>query len=205
MELIVLSEPTFFKDEARLVNQLFEAGLSHFHLRKPESDRRTYTSLIREIDERYHDRIALHGFHDLILDFPAISRLHYPEWLRKGTFKDGMHNAGSALKDCIRSTSVHQLKDLKELEGFDYTFYGPVFNSISKPGYAGLASPDLLLPERKNKLRIIALGGIDPGKILEVKRMGFDGLAALGAIWNQKEDAIDNFKQLVDISKMHFN
>lgn len=205
MELIVLSEPTYFKDEASLVNQLFEAGLALFHLRKPESDRHTYASFIKEIDECYHDRIALHGFHDLILDFPAIHRLHYPEWFRKRTFKDRMHDTGSTLKNCTRSTSVHQLKDLQELEGFDYTLYGPVFNSISKPGYAGLAGTDLILPERKNKLKIIALGGIDPGKILEVKRMGFDGLAALGAIWNKKEQAIDNFKQLADNYSAHFN
>ena len=201
MELIVLSEPAYFKAEAGLINQLFEAGLSVFHLRKPDSDRLTYASLIAEIDTRYHDRIALHGFHDLTLDFPSIKRLHYPEWLRKQTFKDGVHSADAALENCIWSTSVHHLKDLDQLEGFDYTFYGPVFNSISKPGYAGIAGAELVLPERKNNVRIIALGGVDAEKVVQVKRMGFDGLAALGAIWNKKEQAIYNFKQLVDKAK----
>lgn len=203
--MIVLSEPAYFKGEANLINQLFEAGLSVFHLRKPDSDRLAYTSLIAEIDASYHDRIALHGFHDLILDFPSIKRLHYPEWLRKQTFKDGVHNADAALKNCTWSTSVHHLKDLDQLKGFDYTFYGPVFNSISKPGYAGVARAGLVLPERKNNIRIIALGGIDAGKIVQVKRMGFDGLAVLGAIWNKKEQVLDNFKQLVNNSEGHFN
>ena len=198
MKLIVLSEPTYFKAEASLINQLFEAGLSVFHLRKPNSDRLTYASLITEIEACYHDRIALHGFHDLTLDFPSIKRLHYPESLRNHAFKDGVHHADAALKNCTMSTSVHHLKNLDQLKGFDYTFYGPVFNSISKTGYAGIAGAEPVLPERKNNVRIIALGGIDAEKVAEVKRMGFDGLAALGAIWGKKEQTLDNFKQLVN-------
>ena len=62
MKLIVLSEPAYFKGEASLINQLFEAGLSVFHLRKPDSDRLTYASLIAEIELRYHDRIAFMAF-----------------------------------------------------------------------------------------------------------------------------------------------
>ena len=31
--------------------------------------------------------------------------------------------------------------------------------------------------------------------------MGFDGLAALGAIWGKKEQVIYNFKQLVNKAK----
>lgn len=205
MELIVLSDPTYFKGEASLINQLFEAGLPVFHLRKPGSDRLTYASLIAEINERYHDRIALHGFHEVIIDFPSIKRLHYPEWLRKQICKDEIHRKDPALENCIRSTSIHHLKELDQLEGFDYTFYGPVFNSISKPGYAGVAGADLVLPERKNDVRIIALGGIDAGKVAQIKHIGFDGLATLGAIWNKKEQALDNFKKLVNNSKAHFN
>jgi thiamine-phosphate pyrophosphorylase len=205
MKLIVLSEPAYFNGEASLINQLFEAGLSVFHLRKPGSDRLTYASLIAEIDVRYHDKIALHGFHDLILNFPSIKRLHFPEWLRKQTFKDGIPGPGAALKNRTWSTSIHHLKDLDQLKGFDYTFYGPVFDSISKTGYAGIADADLILPERNNNLRIIALGGINAGNVSQVKHMGFDGLAALGAIWKKKEQALDNFKQLANTSKDYFN
>lgn len=201
MELIVLSDPAYFKGEASLINQLFEAGLPVFHLRKPGSDRLTYASLIAEIHECYHDRIALHAFHEVIIDFPFIKRLHYPEWLRKQICKDEVHSEDPALRDCTRSTSVHHLKDLNQLKGFDYTFYGPVFNSISKSGYRGVAGADLVLPERKNGVKIIALGGISAEKVPQIRHMGFDGLAALGAIWNKKEQALDNFKQLVNNSK----
>lgn len=205
MELIVLSDPAYFKGEASLINQLFEAGLSVFHLRKPDSERGTYASLIGKIHERYHHRIALHAYHEIIIDFPSIKRLHYPEWLRKQICKDEIHSEDPVLTNCTLSTSIHHLKELDQLEGFDYTFYGPVFNSISKPGYAAVADADLVLPERKNDVRIIALGGIDARKVAQIKRLGFDGLAVLGTIWNKKEQALDNFKQLIDNSNAPFN
>jgi len=194
MELIVISDPVCFENEPNLINQLFAAGMSVFHLRKPELGKLAYAKLIAQIDEVYHDRIALHQFHDLATYFPSIERIHYPEWLRNSTTITTMQ-AENAL---IRSTSIHHLKELDQLNEFDYTFYGPVFTSLSKPAYAGVTNTDFILPERQNSCKIIALGGIDAGKIKQVKHMGFDGFAVLGAIWNKKKLAIENFTTLTN-------
>jgi thiamine-phosphate pyrophosphorylase len=197
MELIVISDPVCFEGETSLINELFAAGMSVFHLRKPELGKLAYARLIAQIDEIYHDRIALHQFHDLADFFPSIARIHYPEWLRNSTTVTTMQTETPV----IRSTSIHNLKDLDRLNGFDYTFYGPVFNSLSKPAYAGITKTDFVLPERKNGCKIIALGGIDAEKIKQVKPMGFDGLAVLGAIWNKKESVTENFNILKNSNK----
>ncbi|MNL58746.1 Regulatory protein TenI [compost metagenome] len=103
------------------------------------------------------------------------------------------------------STSVHQLHDLEKLNSFDYTFYGPVFNSISKLGYTGLSKVNLILPDQNRKIKIIGLGGITHQNIREIKKLGFDGTAVLGTIWNSKTTAINNFKSLLIKYNEHFN
>lgn len=193
MALIVISEPFCFPTESNLINLLFDAGLSILHLRKPGIDRSEFKKLISEIDEKYHNRIALHQFHDLHHAFPFIKRLHYPEQFRN----TNSNEKSDELEGYTLSTSVHQLNDLKKLNGFDYTFYGPVFNSISKLGYTGLSKANLMLPDQNRKAKIIGLGGITPQNIQEIKQLGFDGAAVLGTIWRDKTAVIRNFKSLL--------
>lgn len=194
MELIVISDPVCFADEPNLLNQLFEAGLALLHLRKPAVERQALATLLNDIAESYHNRIALHQFHDLVAEFPAIKRLHYPERARNEQLKNNTLPATGS--DFTLSTSIHQQQAMEGLSRFDYTFYGPVFDSISKPGYAGLKDINLLFAGQKHATKIIALGGISVEKVTAVKQMGFDGLAVLGTIWNNKEQAIEKFREL---------
>ena len=190
MSFIVISDPVCFEEEADLINQLFEQGMPVFHLRKPDGDIASYGRLLSSIVPSYHDRIALHQFHELVKDFPLISRLHYPESFREKACKySGKYRL---------STSIHSLNKLEELNDFDYTFYGPVFDSISKPGYAGLNVAALEIPQAVNRTKLIALGGISIEKVHSLKLMGFDGMAVLGSIWNDKKQAVASFKSLIN-------
>lgn len=194
MDVIVIANPTVLDDESKIINKLFESGLSIFHLRKSLYTRAQCKQLISEIDEAYHDRIALHDYHELTNDF-GIERLHYKESYRKQlqevktTFN---------LEDMVLSTSIHELQDINNLKGFDYTFFGPVFNSISKKGYAGVLNKDFKLPQRPYNTKLIALGGIDADNAGTLSLMGFDGLAVLGSIWTDPSKAVRNFKSILE-------
>jgi thiamine-phosphate pyrophosphorylase len=192
MNVIVIANPAMIDNESNTINQLFESGLDIFHLRKNSCTRAYSKQLISEIDEVYHDRIALHHYHELTDDF-GIKRLHYKEAHRKQ-----LQEAKATLnfKDTVLSTSIHQLQDINNLKGFDYTFFGPVFNSISKPGYTGVLDQDFKLPQRLNHTKLIALGGIDAENIEALSLMGFDGVAVLGFIWNDPSKAVRNFKSI---------
>ena len=50
MKIIVISNPTPISKEASLINQLFDEGLSVFHLRKPDSSAQEVVLLLQEID-----------------------------------------------------------------------------------------------------------------------------------------------------------
>lgn len=192
MELIVISKPDFFKGEALLINQLFESGMQRFHLRKEGSERRGYEQLLGNIKPEYLERVALHQFHEMAPDF-GIQRLHFPEAKRK----TGAHLPFSQSKHFTLSTSIHQIEQLTELENFKYTFYGPVFQSISKKDYPGIVDSDFRFPPVPG-LKVIALGGIDLEKTALLKKMNFDGIAILGCLWNEPEQALKTFKKILE-------
>ena len=79
---------------------------------------------------------------------------------------------------------------------FDYTFFGPVFNSISKQGYASSLKNDFVFPAKQNHPKVIAIGGIDITNIQQAIDMQFNGAAALGTIWQKPEESIHQFKAL---------
>jgi thiamine-phosphate pyrophosphorylase len=191
MELIVISDPAFFADEALLINQMFDLGLQCFHLRKPDADKERMRKLIEEINDRHYAKISLHQHHDIAAEY-GIKRLHYREQERK-TIK-GIHKlreAGYAI-----STSLHEIKEIRNVSICDYVFFSPVFDSISKKGYISNIADDFYLSEDNKSTKVIALGGIDRTNVARVREMNFDGAAVLGAIWSDKINAIEEFKQI---------
>jgi thiamine-phosphate pyrophosphorylase len=193
MQLVVISHPDAVTNEARIINQLFEAGLTRFHLRKPGYDANQIAGLLKQIDEQYRHYIALHQHHAIAKDF-GLERLHYTEQHRESTGVEKL--ASQNHQGYILSTSVHDLSVLPCLKWFDNAFFSPVFNSISKLGYETELPAGFTLNKNDIDLKIIALGGVQVSNINKVKAMNFDGAAVLGAIWNNPEQAIANFKNL---------
>ena len=92
------------------------------------------------------------------------------------------------------------MSDFEELSSvFDYAFFGPVFESISKPNYVSNLDFKKELEQRKNnKTALIALGGITSENIKTALTFGFDDVALLGSIWNNNH-SIENFKLCHDL------
>jgi thiamine-phosphate pyrophosphorylase len=191
--VIVISNPTSLKDEADLINQLFDEGLEIFHLRKPGSSLNELTLLLNQIDDRHHSKVSLHQHHVLNALF-GLTRIHFTEEKRKQLSAKEINEFKE--NKIITSSSIHDQEKYETVSPhFDYVFLGPLFNSISKPGYKSIAKDDFRVPLAR-ETKIIALGGIDNSKITKVKEYGFDGFAALGNIWKDSENAIRNFKKL---------
>jgi len=188
MELIVIARPAVFKGESHLINKLFEAGLQVFHLRKENADEAVYRKVIEGILPEYHPQIALHHFYSLAKDYD-INRIHHTESFRKN---DGDQDLPEKF---FFSTSIHQLSAIDDIQQYGYSFFSPVFNSLSKPGYAGVIPSGFRLDKKDGQAKIIALGGIGLNQIEQVKKMNFDGIALLGAIWNDPSQALKTFKK----------
>ncbi len=193
MKLIVISSPENLLQEAQLINQLFEAGMSCFHLRKPEINADAINDLIQQIHPGHHPKIALHQHHFLV-GKNSIKRLHFTETMRNKTKKEELQQLKE--QGFTLSTSIHQVEMIPEQKHFDYVFLSPVFNSISKVGYIGFADASFTIQKTESRPEVIALGGIDASNIHQLKTMDFDGAAVLGAIWQKPEKAVSNFKTL---------
>ena len=194
MELIVISNPIPVVDETILINNLFIAGLTCLHIRKPRVDAKSLRELINGIAPRFYNRIALHQCHELAPEY-GIKRLHYTERDRENTSRKNRAVLKAAAY--VLSTSIHDLTLLPSLSDFDYTFYGPVFNSLSKPGYQSAVPENFKLNKTGISPKVMAIGGILPANLTTVKTMNFDGAVALGAIWNKPQQAVTSYKELM--------
>lgn len=189
--LIVVSDAEVRPGEAILINALFDAGMPALHLRKPAATASGLQQLITDIQPRYRALIALHSHHHLAEE-NGIKRLHF-------TGKQQAETSAAMLarwkaKGFYLSASMHQLKEI-EKQGmyYDHVFFGPVFNSISKKGYTSVLPAHFRLQESRTK--VVALGGIDMHNCTAAFRMGFNGIALLGVIW-QGKDPVRSFLQV---------
>ncbi|TSJ42402.1 thiamine phosphate synthase [Fluviicola chungangensis] len=185
--LIVLSDSDFKPGEAQLVNQLFGAGLDLFHIRKYGASEESLLELIGQIDPEFHSGLVLHHDHEWGKSI-GLKRFHYSErdrlnWKQQNWF--------GVREEFMYSTSVHSMEEYNGLPGhFSYAFLSPVFDSISKIDYKAVTFD---LEKRRNPAtKLIGLGGIQQENISEVFRMGFDGVALLGAIWHS-ENPLESF------------
>ena len=177
--LIVISESDFRPREAIIVNELFQAGLDLFHIRKYEASEKQISELIAQIEPEYRGRLVLNHHHDLGMSL-GLKRFHYSEKDRRIWSETDWKGMSS---EWIYSTSVHGLEEFNDLpDHFSYAFLSPVFDSISKADYKRVKFD---LTKRLNKAtKLIGLGGIQSDNINQAIHMGFDGVALLGAIWN---------------------
>lgn len=194
--LILITAPEQVPEEDVLLNHMFAEGLSLLHLRKPEHQVEDVYRLLGKIKPEYHERIVLPF--SLVqgrrLLQPDCRKVHFFEQLRENT-KAEYFEALKA-REYTLSTSVHHAATIGQLsEAFAYTFFGPVFDSISKPGYAAIGQQQLAGLRQHRNIGVVALGGIDEHNCNEALAYGFDGVAVLGAVWKDK-DPLAKFKKI---------
>lgn len=179
MKLIVITTPQFFEGEAAAITSLFRAGLEILHLRKPGASIAEIESLLQQLPAEYLPRIVTHEH------FPLASA-----WHLKGIHLNGRNPQAPAGYEGHISRSCHSLEEVEKYKPFcNYVFLSPIYDSISKEGYASAFSRENLLEARQAGIidaKVIALGGIDARRLTEVVVTGFGGAALLGDIWSRK-------------------
>lgn len=202
MQLVVISPERWRVDEAATVAALFAAGLDRYHVRKPQASAAEVQQWIEAIPARWRGRLMLHQHHELVQRL-SLGGCHWKDD-QAGEGSIARSAGGAAASRYRRSRSCHDLGTLRASLGrFDAVFFGPLFPSLSKPGYApndariGEALGALLMtrtaPERRT--RVIAIGGITVDTAPRARALGFDGIAVLGAIW-QASDPVEAFRAL---------
>ena len=203
----VATAPAFLPGELPQINSLMLAGLKVLLLRKPGYSALQYEQLLEGIDPIFHSRIMIAGQPELVTKY-GLMGLHMSEAFRASADVE-------SYRGWNLSTSVHEEEaawsyypperkgafvEVKEINdgaaSYDallwrYVILGPVFNSISKPGYMGR------IQEMKNiPPNALAIGGITEKNIGLLPDAGFSGAVLLGAIWNDPFNAVHTYQSI---------
>lgn len=185
MKLIYITLPRFFAGEAQYITALLHSGLEVLHLRKPEATACEVEKLIKAIPAQYYPRIVLHDHFTLAQTY-ELKGVHLNS--RNPRAPEGWQ--GTVSRSCHSLEEVQQYKDL-----CDYLFLSPVFDSISKQGYASAYTADELYRAARAGVidrKVYALGGISQKRLPQLKEWGFGGAVLLGDAWQPLQDAPDN-------------
>ena len=201
MKLIVVTAPTFFVEEDKIITALFEEGLDILHLRKPETPAMYSERLLTLIPQKYHKRIITHEHFYLQEEF-SLMGIH----LNTRNPKEPHDYSGHI------SCTCHSLDEVRNKKHFyDYLFLSPIYNCITKTGVTSGFTAEELRQAEKSKIidsKVMALGGITTDNILEIKDYGFGGAVIMGDLWNKFNactdrdylEVIRHFKKLKEMA-----
>lgn len=192
MKLIVVTTPTFFVEEDKIITALFEEGLDGLHLRKPESSPVYSERLLTLIPKKYHSRIIIHQHYYLKDEF-KLRGIH----LNDENCNDFQDFSGHI------SCSCHSFEDVVyKKKYYDYVLMTPIYNNISKENEQPIYTSEDLQRAKKEKVidsKVIALGGINADNILEMKSYGFGGVAIYNDLWDKFNPPVDeNFSSIIN-------
>lgn len=193
---IVITSPSFFDGEAQFLHRLFAHGVDIVHLRKPGATPEDCARLLDGLSTDDRKRIVIHDFFELARPY-GLRGIHLNA--RHSTVPDGWQ--GHVSCSCHSLDEVRRYKD-----ACDYVFLSPIFDSVSKQGYASAFTDETLKQASLDGIiddKVIALGGVTPDKISYLQQLGFGGAAMLGCVNNlaalteiEQDETLSNIKNM---------
>ena len=194
--LVVITPADHLPGETECWKELLSAGADAILLRKPGWTEDDYVNLLEQTDPAVYPHILIAQYCQLQQRYGLLGA-HFSENLRNSTPPQWLEALRS--EGCLLSTGIHHTKDLPVMRAYwDLLLLSPVFDSISKPGYKGQVETDFRLQRdiRAGNARVLALGGMDQSNAGLAQQMGFDGIALLGALWQEPDKAVQHFTEI---------
>lgn len=193
---IVITSPSFFDGEAQFLHRLFAHGVDIVHLRNPGATPEDCARLLDGLSADDRKRIVIHDFFEFAWPY-GLRGIHLNA--RRSTVPDGWR--GHVSRSCHSLDEVRRYKD-----ACDYVFLSPIFDSVSKQGYASAFTDETLKQASLDGIiddKVIALGGVTPDKISYLQQLGFGGAAMLGCVNNlaalteiEQDETLSNIKNM---------
>lgn len=178
MKLVVMTRPTFFVEEDKILAALFNEGLDDLHLFKPESSPIFLERLLSLLPDDYYRRITVHNHYYLKSEF-GLGGIHldHAEQEPPSGYK------GNVSRSCA---DLGLLKSTKK--NSRYVFLHNIFDSLSDPGLRATFPPQSLEEASRQRLidkHVYALGGMSIDNIRIAKDLGFGGVVVCGDLWSR--------------------
>lgn len=196
MKLIIMTQPTYFVEEDKILTALFDEGLDMLHINKPASEPLYAERLLTLLPKSSYNRIVVHQHYYLKQEFD-LRGIHVDD--PRQPVPDGFR------RHVTRSTAnINELREMKR--HCDYVMLHSLFDSLHDSVVASLTTEELHNARQRGIIdkKVYALGGMSLESIQMAKELGFGGVVICGDLWNrfsiQSEisfhDIIEHFKKL---------
>jgi thiamine-phosphate pyrophosphorylase len=178
MRLVIMTQPTFFVEEDKILTTLFEAGMDSLHLYKPGAEPVYSERLLTLLSEDYYGRIVVHDHFYLKEEF-RLKGIH----LNNCQMEPPIGYRGNISRTCHNIGEVREAKKRS-----NYVFLKTVFDSQSNPDDKASLTTDSLEEAASNGLidkKVFAMGGMNLDNISVARNLGFGGVVICGDLWNR--------------------
>lgn len=175
MKLVIMTKPTFFVEEDKILASLFDEGLDYLHLCKPKSTPMYSERLLTLLPEDYYGRISVHD--------------HF--YLKEEYHLRGIHIDSASVEPPIGykgriSRTCHSIGELKEAKKkADYVFLDGVFGQHDSQ--ATFTADELVEAARRGLIdkKVYAMGGVTLENAHIAKEIGFGGVVVCEDLWSR--------------------
>ena len=191
MKLIIMTKPTFFVEEDKILTTLFEEGMDSLHLNKPSSEPVYSERLLTLLSDDFYRRITVHH--------------HF--YLREEYGLRGIHLATPSEEQPYGykghvSCTCESIDDLRwAKKHMDYVFLQTIFDSNSNPQGKQPHTLEKLREASRHGLidrHVFALGGVTADNIRQVRDLGFGGVVVCSDLWDRFNiQQGQDFKELI--------
>ena len=178
MKLIIMTSPTYFVEEDKIISTLFDEGLDNLHLYKPDSSPMYAERLLSLLPDIYYRKITVHDHYYLKNEY-GLAGIHIesPDAPKPDGYK------GRFSRTCMELDKLKAAKKKAE-----YVFLKYIFHSQSEKDADATFTIQQL--EEASDMGLIdkhvyALGGMNLDNVKIAKELGFGGVVICGDLWNR--------------------
>lgn len=183
-------------EETKIWEQLLQEGADSILVRKPGWQEADYASLLSRTNTGCYPKLMI-ADHVPLCERYGLQGLHFGEAVRGNITAEQLNSYQQ--KGWLLSTSIHSVHTLHVIsKNWNQLLLSPVFDSISKKGYRSAFEENFRLNKAGFEGNVLALGGINDTTAGKARDMQFDGIALLGAIWENPENAVSEFCRIRD-------
>lgn len=197
MKLVIMTQPTFFVEEDKILTTLFDEGMDNLHLYKPGASPMYSERLLSLLPENTYSKITVHDHYYLKNEY-GLSGIHLDN-KEKTLPKD---YKGKFSRTCTCMDDLNERKKKAE-----YVFLDNVFTNYPKcTANATFTREDIINAADKGIIdkHVYALGGVCLENIKAAKELGFGGVVVCEDLWNKFDihneldykDLINHFEKL---------
>ena len=178
MKLVLMTQPTFFVEEDKILTSLFDEGLDSLHLYKPDSSPMYSERLLTLLPDEFYPKITVHDNYYLREEY-KLRGIHISD----ETTPAPKGYKGHVSRTCTR---LDLLKTAKK--NADYVFLKYIFDSQTESSCKATFTADELKEASRHGLidrHVYALGGMNLDTIRVARDLGFGGVVISGDLWNR--------------------